>query len=109
MAENSKTVEHTWFTFDTMVANNTQAKPRKSEQVRTETQNLQKVTFPMFNFHLFCLFAQCFLRTVMAWLHLSGHYDFGKVGFSAARFSVPCFPFMFFLCTVFHFAVFPVA
>ena len=33
----------------------------------------------------------------------------GRNGFSAARFSVPGFPFMFFLYTVFHFAVFPVA
>ena len=33
----------------------------------------------------------------------------GRNGFSAARFSVPGFPFMFFLYTVFHFAIFPVA
>ena len=37
------------------------------------------------------------------------HPETGRNGFSAARFSVPGFPFMFFLYTVFHFAVFPVA
>ena len=36
-------------------------------------------------------------------------HEKGRNGFSAARFSVPGFPFMFFLYTVFHFAVFPVA
>ena len=37
------------------------------------------------------------------------NFQKGRNGFSAARFSVPGFPFMFFLYTVFHFAVFPVA
>ena len=50
------------------------------------------------------LVSNCFIVRIIASCAVDG-----RNGFSAARFSVPGFPFMFFLYTVFHFAVFPVA